>query len=95
MRTSITVFIAIIVIGKPIAASSDILKSPKSNERISSAHSKLIDKRLSKQYSNSNRLFTIKPDRFGSIPIYTGKYKGVYKPMAEAAARKYGIPIDL
>ncbi|MDG1008430.1 MAG: lytic transglycosylase domain-containing protein [Amylibacter sp.] len=95
MRKSITVFIAIMVIGKPIAASADILKSPKSNERILSAHSKLIDKRLSKQYSNSNRLFTIKSDRFGSIPIYTGKYKGVYKPMAEAAARKYGIPIDL
>ncbi len=32
---------------------------------------------------------------FTIIPRYNGKYKGIYKPMAEAAARKHGVPVDL
>lgn len=63
---------------------------------LSSRHTALIDKRLSKQYNNSNRLL---PDttrvNATRIPSYKGAYKGKYKPMAEAAARKHGIPVNL
>jgi soluble lytic murein transglycosylase-like protein len=58
-------------------------------------HSRLLDDRLSKQYSASNKRFGIEVPAYESIPSYRGRYKGVYAPMAAAAARKYGIPEDL
>ncbi len=71
-----------------------IVKSSKSRTRISQKISSLIDKRLSKQYDNSSRLLP-KNNRLELVPRYNGNYKGVYKPMAEAAARRYGVPVDL
>ncbi|PIB24676.1 lytic transglycosylase [Amylibacter kogurei] len=63
---------------------------------LSEKHKLLIDKRLSKQYNNSARLLPNSTKiNYETIPSYRGKYKGVYKPMAEAAARKHGIPVDL
>lgn len=59
------------------------------------SHSRLLDDRLSKQYSASNDRFGIKAPVYETIPSYRGRYKGVYAPMAAAAARKYGIPEDL
>jgi len=76
------------------AQAAGISKSSKSRG-ISSLHSNLIDTRLSKQYSSSSRLLTTGRTDYTSLPRYNGKYKGVYKPMAEAAARKYGVPVDL
>ncbi len=95
MRKTIAVVVSCAVMAGPIAVSADITKSSKSRSRISSSHSKLIDKRLSKQYSSSSRLLPSTGNRLDIVPRYTGSYKGVYKPMAEAAARKYGIPVDL
>lgn len=95
MRKTIAVLAALSVMGDPITASADVFKSSKSRKGISSAHTKLIDKRLSKQYSSSSKLLPTNTNRLDIIPRYTGNYKGVYKPMAEAAARKYGIPVDL
>lgn len=64
---------------------------------LSATHTALIDKRLAKQYNNSARLLpdSTKITTPTRIPRYTGAYKGKYKPMAEAAARKYGVPTDL
>lgn len=62
---------------------------------ISNLHSNLIDGRLAKQYKSSSRLLPEGRASYTVIPRYNGKYKGVYKPIAEAAARKYGIPTDL
>lgn len=59
------------------------------------SHSKLLDDRLSKQYSASNERFGIKIPEYEAIPSYRGRYKGIYAPMAAAAARKHGIPEDL
>ncbi|MEM7438032.1 MAG: lytic transglycosylase domain-containing protein [Pseudomonadota bacterium] len=75
-------------------AFADVRKSSKSTRKISKAHSRLIDTRLSTQYSSSSRLLN-KNATIDIIPRYSGRYKGVYKPMAEAAARKYNIPTDL
>lgn len=76
------------------AQAAGISKSSKSRG-ISSLHSKLIDTRLSKQYRSSNQLLPKGRTDYTSLPRYNGKYKGKYKPMAEAAARKYGVPVDL
>jgi soluble lytic murein transglycosylase-like protein len=81
-----------VFVGTPEAGS--IVKSSKSRSRISQKISSLIDKRLSKQYDNSSRLLP-KNNRLELVPRYKGNYKGVYKPMAEAAARRYGVPVDL
>lgn len=61
-------------------------------------HTKLIDNRLKTQYSSSSRLLpksTRLDYKQDQIPTYRGAYKGKYVPMAEDAARKYGIPVDL
>lgn len=57
---------------------------------LSERHLKLLDERLSKQYSKANEdLNAIGVER---IPKYTGNQRSKYLPLAEAAARKYGIP---
>lgn len=56
----------------------------------------LLDGRLSKQYSGSERL---KPKRDveedGPLPTFRGNYKGEFLETAKAAARKHNIPEDL
>lgn len=56
----------------------------------------LLDGRLAKQYSGSERL---KPKREGEedgpLPAFRGNYKGEYLEVAKAAARKHDIPEDL
>jgi len=56
----------------------------------------LLDGRLAKQYSGSERL---KPKREGEedgpLPAFRGSYKGEYLEVAKAAARKHDIPEDL
>ena len=56
----------------------------------------LLDNRLAKQYSGSERL---KPKREGEedgpLPAFRGSYKGEYLEVAKAAARKHNIPEDL
>ena len=69
-------------------------KTPRAG-KISSLHSSLIDGRLANQYKNSNKSLGTRKAGYDFIPRYNGKYKGRYKPLAEAAARKYGIPPDL
>lgn len=59
------------------------------------SHARLLDDRLSKQYSASNTLYGIAKPTYETIPNYLGLYKGIYAPMAAAAARKYGVPEDL
>ncbi len=65
-------------------AASGLLKS----------HTQLIDRRLARQYSASTKALLDGPG-YTIVPRYSGAYKGTYLPMAEAAARKYGIPEDL
>ena len=95
MRKVIFISVAMALITGPIDAFADIFKSKSSRSRISGSHTKLIDNRLSKQYSGSNRLLSTISNRSEIIPKYTGNYNGVYKPIAEAAARKFDIPVDL
>lgn len=57
----------------------------------------LLNGRLAKQYSGSERL---KPKREtetadGPLPAFRGNYKGEFLEVAKAAARKHNIPEDL
>ena len=57
----------------------------------------LLDGRLAKQYSGSERL---RPKREGDaaegpLPAFRGKYRGEFLEVAKAAARKHNIPEDL
>ena len=61
------------------------------------SQTRLLDTRLSKQYSASVRLQP-NPLRFQShtaIPRFRGNYKGEYLAVAKAAARKHSVPEDL
>lgn len=59
-------------------------------------HTRLIDNRLKTQYNSSSRLLP-KTNRLQTdvIPDYRGSYSGRYKTLAEAAAQRHGIPVDL
>lgn len=62
----------------------------------------VLDNRAAQQYAGSKRLqpgyeksaAEIAISAAG-IPRFTGKYRGQYLPMAQAAARRHGIPEDL
>ena len=90
MRVSILIpVLALSLAIAPISGAD--AKSKKS--RIKKGHSSLIDKRLARQYEGSARL--LPKTGFEFVPRYTGKYRGEYLPMAEAAALRHGIPVDL
>ncbi len=77
--------------------------STKSRAHLFSNKTKVLDTRAAQQYNNSVRLQppkVITPTKYGAIdergvPVYRGRYKGVYTEMARAAARKAGVPEDL
>ena len=75
--------------------------SSKSRETLFKSQARLLDGRLSKQYSASARLQP-KPTKNaagsesdGALPRFRGNYKGQYLEVAKAAARKHGVPEDL
>lgn len=57
----------------------------------------VLDGRAAEQYSYSSRLQPkpIAVPGAGAIPPYSGRYRGPYLAVAQAAARKYGVPEDL
>ncbi len=56
----------------------------------------LLDGRLSDQYASSGRLQPgADKDGKTSLKRYNGAYKGEFLALAKAAARKYGVPVDL
>ncbi len=79
-------------------ASAEGLKltgSSKSRMALFESQAKLLDTRLSKQYSGSVRLQPKAKGGDDAVPRYAGRYKGEYLALAKAAARKHGIPEDL
>lgn len=71
--------------------------SPKSRSEIFALQTRLMDRKLSKQYSGSVKL---RPDFDGGLsdaplPAYRGNYRGEYLETAKAAARAHNIPEDL
>ena len=57
---------------------------------------KLIDTRLSREYTNSDRLQPKRADGGdGTLPRYGGNYRGAWYEQARAVARAHGVPEDL
>ncbi|KAB7615907.1 lytic transglycosylase domain-containing protein [Amylibacter sp. SFDW26] len=94
MRRGISLLLAFSIGLTSVAYAGGLTKSSKSRQ-ISRLHHNLLDGRLANQYKGSSRLLPEGKTDYTAIPRYTGNYKGKYKPLAEAAARRHGIPRDL
>jgi soluble lytic murein transglycosylase-like protein len=76
----------------PLPAVADTV-STRNQKRILQSQMRVLDSRLSRQYSNSDRL---KPRRDEDRPrAYDGSYRGEYLTMAREAARRHQVPEDL
>ncbi|WP_076366282.1 lytic transglycosylase domain-containing protein [Phaeovulum vinaykumarii] len=86
-----------LVLPEPVMAEGLSLSgsSSKSRRSLFAAQSRLLDTRLSDQYSNSDRLRPEGAARAAAIPAYRGNYKGEFLAAAKAAARAHGVPEDL
>lgn len=72
--------------------------SSKSRANLFRSQTKLLDTRLSTQYSASTRLqpkSLLAASDPSALPGYSGRYKGEYLSMARSAATKHGVPQDL
>ena len=71
--------------------------SSKSRSSSKDSRFKLLDGRLSKQYSDSDRLTPNgrKGAANAALPRFSGSYKGEYLKVAKAAASKHNVPEDL
>lgn len=95
--------VAVALVAGPGAAVAEGLKltgSTKSRSAIFDSQARLIDEKLSKQYSGSVKL-TPKYKKgeaqaaSDAVPKFAGRYKGEYLEVARAVARKHGVPEDL
>lgn len=101
----VRVILALSLVGALVAMPAlsqglDISGLGKSRNAIFKSQSKLLDGKLSKQYSGSVKL-TPNYQAGGAIgiventPPYRGSYKGEYLQVAKQLARKHGVPEDL
>ena len=82
-------------------ASADIFSS-KNRRNLFKNQKSVLDNRASKQYTSSVRLkpaSVVTPSKWDligeKVPKYRGRYKGKFLPVAQAAAQRHGIPVDL
>lgn len=76
-----------------VAQGLDLTASSKSRADIFQKQARLLDGRLSQQYSRSDRL--LPPSSRDAIPAFAGRYNGSYLELARAAARRHAVPEDL
>ena len=83
--------------GAGVAMAEGLNLSSKSRKSLFRTQTKVLDSRSSKQYAASIRLKpkSAKDLTPSAIPGYNGKYRGQYLAMAQAAARRHGVPEDL
>lgn len=85
--------------GTPVLAEGLILSGgAKSRSAVFKSQTRLLDTRLSKQYSGSVRLTPKGGDATvidAALPRYRGSYRGEYLADAKAAARRHNVPEDL
>jgi soluble lytic murein transglycosylase-like protein len=81
------------------ALAEGLVLSGNSNSRkaVFNSQTRLLDNRLSKQYSASVRLQPnpVEVPKDTAIPRFRGNYKGQYLSVAKAVARKHAVPEDL
>ncbi|MCC5970921.1 MAG: lytic transglycosylase domain-containing protein [Pararhodobacter sp.] len=69
--------------------------SGSSRQDVMRNQTRLMDTRLSSQYSASTRHLPPSAHRDGATPAYGGAYRGPYLDLARAAARRHNIPEEL
>ncbi len=83
------------MIALPQVAQAEEMFSSRNRLELFASQLDVLDGRAAEQYSNS---VSLQPERFGieaATPRYSGSYAGEWRPVAEAMARKHGIPTDL
>lgn len=95
MRKVIPVVLVLSCTVQLVAA--DVLTNRNRNKLFKSQTS-ILDNRAAKQYSNSIRLQppqVITPTKWGGAVKFQGKYNGPFLKMAQDAARRHSVPVDL
>ncbi|WP_127902878.1 lytic transglycosylase domain-containing protein [Solirhodobacter olei] len=91
--------VAIAVLGAAVPSGAERLRVFSSGSRtaIFRSQMKVLDSRLSQEYSDSDRLRPGGGDAAGAggIPAYRGRYRGAYLALARASAEAHGVPVDL
>jgi len=82
----------VMVAGDAAASGLRLGSGPQSRQEAWRNQTRLIDTRLSNQYSAA---LDTAPQRTVSVPRYRGGYRGEFLDLARAAARRHQIPEDL
>lgn len=80
-----------------VPASAETVTS-KARQKLFAKQTAILDSRAAQQYANSVRYQPNEvrvPGTPGSVPRFSGRYRGQYLQAAKDAARRYGIPEDL
>ena len=102
-RQRLSAVIGLIAVLGAGSVSAEVL-STKSRATLFSSKTSVLDTRAAQQYKSSIRLQppkVVTPTKWGddgsdgTVPLYRGRYTGVYAGMARDAARRHGIPEDL
>ena len=87
---------ALVAMGGAAAAQGlDRTTSSQSRQQILDSQMRMLDGRLSQQYSHSVRLLPPSARRDPVVPAWRGRYAGPWLEVAREAARRHGIPEDL
>ncbi len=84
-----------LTVSGPVLAES---VSSKSRQQLFARQTAILDTRAAKQYANSVRYQPneiVVPGAPGSMPEFSGKYRGEHLQAARDAARRHGVPEDL
>nr|WP_323005645.1 lytic transglycosylase domain-containing protein [Pseudorhodobacter sp.] len=90
-------FASLFMVGPVMAEALVLAGKSSSRNAVFKSQTRLLDTRLSKQYSASVRLQPnpVAVAKDAAIPRFRGNYKGEYLAVAKAAARKHSVPEDL
>lgn len=94
----LVVTVCVVVLGLTGAARAEGITFSGSSAATKSSFkdkTRLIDRRLAKQYSGSVRLLPKPPADDAALPRFNGNYRGEYLEVARAAARRHNVPEDL
>ena len=90
--------IALLICALPPAAPAQDRVSTSDRTALFQSQISVLDGRASQQYNNSIRLQPPRveiPGAPGSVPVYSGTYRGPFLSLARDAARRHNVPEDL
>lgn len=92
-RLTLTLSVIAVLGAQPVAAQEQL--STMSRSGLLQSQTAILDGRAAQQYENSVRLLPPRADDIAMMPSYQGSYRGPYLGLAQAAATRHGIPVDL